>query len=188
MRKESPVEQHSSESVFPLRAKVLTVSDGVMAGTRRDLSSAALTELLESRGFEVLERRAIPDGVEPVANALSAMAYRFHGLIVTTGGTGFGPRDKTPEGTQRVLDRRAPGLVQAMCASSPLGMLARPSAGTRGRALIVNVAGSPNGAIEMLAAVIGAVPHALDLMGGATSKHPSSLAEGPTGEPPEEGR
>lgn len=173
------MKHESNTPIFPLRAKVLTVSDGVVAGTREDLSSVALTELLEGRGFEVLERRAIPDGVEPVANALSAMAYRFHGLVVMTGGTGFGPRDKTPEGTLRVLDRRAPGFVQAMCSSSPLGMLARPAAGTRGRALIVNVAGSPNGAVEMLAAVLGAVPHALDLMGGATTKHPGALVEPP---------
>jgi molybdopterin biosynthesis enzyme MoaB len=113
------------------------------------------------------------DGAEQVANALSFMAYAFNGVIVTTGGTGFGPRDKTPEGTSRILDRRAPGLAEAMRAVNPLGRLSRGMAGTRGAALILNVVGSTKGAVEMLEAIIDVVPHALALMSGVDAPHPS---------------
>jgi molybdenum cofactor synthesis domain-containing protein len=156
-----------------LQAKVLTVSDGVMSGTREDRSGAALVEQLEAAGYEVVEHRVCSDGSEAVANALSHMAYFFNGLIVTTGGTGFGPRDKTPEGTRRVLDRRASGLAEAMRAANPLGRLSRGVAGTRGRSLILNVAGSPSGAVEMLDAVLDIVPHALSLMAGENQPHPT---------------
>jgi molybdopterin adenylyltransferase len=157
----------------PLMAKVLTVSDGVMAGTRDDTSGRALVDQLTAAGYPVLEHRVTADGVEAVANALSHMAYRFNGLIVTTGGTGFGPRDKTPEGTRRVLDRRASGLAEAMRAVNPLGRLSRGVAGTRGRALILNVPGSPSGATEMLAAVLDVVPHAVGLMADKRDPHPT---------------
>lgn len=163
----------ASEEAQSLRAKVITVSDGVAAGKREDTSASALVDRLEGAGFEIVEHRTIADGVESVSNALSAMAYRFHGLILTTGGTGFGPRDKTPEGTLRVLDRRAPGLVNAMLSANPLGRLSRATAGTRGRALIVNVAGSPAGALEMLDSVLDVLPHALALMGGQTEHPPA---------------
>lgn len=152
----------------PCLAKVLTVSDRVAAGTREDLSGAAVVVRLESVGFDVIEHRVVPDGVDAVVNALSYMAYGFNGLIVTTGGTGFGPRDLTPEATRRILDRLAPGLGDAMRGASPLGRLSRAVAGTRGAALILNVAGSPAGATEMLDAVLDVVPHALDLMAGHT--------------------
>ncbi len=154
-----------------LLAKVLTVSDGVVAGTREDISGKALVSYLTDAGFDVIEHRICADGSEQVANALSHMAYFFNGLIVTTGGTGFGPRDKTPEGTRRVLDRRASGLAEAMRQANPLGRLSRGVAGTRGKALILNLAGRPAGAVEMLGAVIDIVPHALELMGGAGADH-----------------
>ena len=102
------------------------------------------------------------------------MAYAFNGMIVTTGGTGFGPRDQTPEGTRRLLDREAPGLAEAMRAINPLGRLSRGVAGTRGLALIVNTPGSREGAVEMLEAVIDVVPHALELMARRPSQHPLS--------------
>jgi molybdenum cofactor synthesis domain-containing protein len=156
-----------------LLAKILTVSDGVAAGSREDVSGRALRELLEGADFEVCEHRVTKDGAAHVANALSHMAYGFNGLIVTTGGTGFGPRDKTPEGTRRILDRRASGLAEAMRAANPLGRLSRGVAGTRGRALILNVAGSTKGAVEMLGAVLDIVPHALELMAGKDAPHPS---------------
>ena len=155
-----------------LSAKVLTVSDGVIAGTRVDTSGPALVERLTEEGFTVLEHRVCADGAEPVANALSHMAYGFNGLIITTGGTGFGSRDKTPEGTRRVLDRRASGLAEAMRQANALGRLSRGVAGTRGRSLILNVAGSPSGAVEMLEAVLDIVPHALRLMAG-DDPHPT---------------
>jgi molybdenum cofactor synthesis domain-containing protein len=163
----------TSMSAPPLQAKVLTVSDGVIAGTRQDASGPALVQRLTDAGFEIVEHRVCADGAEQVANALSHMAFFFNGVIVTTGGTGFGPRDMTPEGTRRVLDRRASGLAEAMRAANPLGRLSRGVAGTRGRALILNTAGSPSGAVEMLDAVIDVVPHALALMAGEAAPHPT---------------
>lgn len=151
----------------PPAAKILTVSDSVHAGTREDRSGEGLRELLEAGGFDVLERRTVPDGVDAVAAALREMAAGFHGLLVTTGGTGFAPRDLTPEGTKAVLDREAPGLAEAMRAVSPLGRLSRGIAGTLGTSVVVNVPGSPAGATESLGAVLDAVPHALELLGGA---------------------
>lgn len=148
------------------QAKVLTVSDSTVAGTRRDRSGPALVEQLGAAGFSVVDLRVVPDGAAPVAGALVAMADGFAGLIVTTGGTGFAPGDQTPEGTASVLERPAPGLAEAMRAVNPLGRLSRAVAGTRGRALIVNVPGSPGGAVECLGAVLDIVPHALALLAG----------------------
>ncbi|MGH9227653.1 MAG: MogA/MoaB family molybdenum cofactor biosynthesis protein [Acidimicrobiales bacterium] len=147
-------------------AKVLTVSDGVVAGTREDRSGAALAGRLGAAGFEVVDRAVSPDGADAVAEALRALADGFAGLIVTTGGTGFGPRDLTPEGTRAVLDREAPGLAEAMRLVNPLGRLSRAAAGTLGRALVLNTPGSSTGAVECLDAVIDVVPHALDLLEG----------------------
>ncbi|MEY2570299.1 MAG: molybdopterin adenylyltransferase, partial [Acidimicrobiaceae bacterium] len=95
-------------------AKVLTVSDGVIAGTREDTSGDVLVQALTDAGFTVVDRRAVADGVDRVRDALEALADGFAGLIVTTGGTGFGPRDLTPEGTRAAIDREAPGLAEAM--------------------------------------------------------------------------
>ena len=113
-------------------AKVLTVSDGVVDGTREDRSGAALADRLTAAGFDVVERRVTADGVEAVATALRDLTAGFAGLVVTTGGTGFGPRDLTPEGTRAVLEREAPGLAEAMRLVSPLGRLSRAVAGTVG--------------------------------------------------------
>jgi molybdopterin adenylyltransferase len=147
-------------------AKVLTVSDGVVAGTRDDRSGAALAGLLTENGFEVVERRVSADGTDAVAGALHKMVANFGGLVVTTGGTGFGPRDLTPEGTRAVVEREAPGLAEAMRLVNPLGRLSRAVAGTVGQALVVNTPGSSTGAVECLGAVIDVVPHALDLLAG----------------------
>jgi molybdenum cofactor synthesis domain-containing protein len=155
-----------------LAAKVLTVSDGVVAGTREDEGGTAVVERLEQAGFEVVEHRVTSDGVDEVANALTYMAYGFLGVIVTTGGTGFGPRDLTPEATKRILDRTAPGMAEAMRTVNPLGRLSRNIAGVRGRALILNTPGSPKGAVEMLEAVLDVLPHAVELMEGAHPPHP----------------
>lgn len=149
-----------------LRAKVLTVSESVHAGTREDRSGAALEELLSTGGFEVVERATIPDGTDEVAAALRSLAEGFAGLLVTTGGTGFSPTDRTPEGTRAVLDREAPGLAEAMRAASPLGRLSRGAAGTIGSCVVVNVPGSPSGATESLGAVLDVLPHALELLAG----------------------
>ena len=156
-----------------MQAKVLTVSDSVEAGTDADSAGTALADRLQEGGFEVIECRAVGDDVSEVSNALSYMAYGFNGLIVTNGGTGFEPRDITPEATRRVLDRTAPGLGDAMRAASPLGRLSRAVAGTRGASLIVNVAGAPKGAIEMLEAIIDVVPTALEELGGSRGNRSS---------------
>jgi len=147
-------------------AKVLTVSDGVVAGTREDRSGAVAEEVLAAAGFEVVERRVVADGTDSVAGALRELTAGFAGLVATTGGTGFGPRDLTPEGTLAVLDRQAPGLAEAMRLASPLGRLSRQQAGTVGTALVLNLPGSSNGVRECLDAVLDVVPHALDLLAG----------------------
>ena len=102
-----------------LQAKVLTVSDGVVAGTREDRSGQALVETLVGAGWHVVARRVVADGTDSVAGALREMTSGFRGVVVTTGGTGFAPRDLTPEGTIAVLDRQAPGLAEAMRAANP---------------------------------------------------------------------
>lgn len=147
-------------------AKVLTVSDGVVAGTRDDRSGEALVERLAEAEFDVVDRRVVADGIEPVARALRELAADFAGLVVTTGGTGFGPRDLTPEGTRAVLDREAPGLAEAMRLVNPLGRLSRQRAGTIGSALVLNLPGSTSGAIECLESVLDVLPHALVLLRG----------------------
>lgn len=154
-----------------LAAKVLTVSDGVIAGTRQDGSGDALVEMLTVEGYDIADRRAVEDGVEPVRDALLGMTDGFAGLIVTTGGTGFGPRDLTPEGTAAVLERRADGLAEAARLVSPFGRLSRAIAGTRGTALIVNLPGSPKGSVECLGAVLDIIPHALRLLADEPTEH-----------------
>jgi molybdopterin adenylyltransferase len=154
-----------------LRAKVLTVSDGVADGTREDRSGAALTTRLSEAGYDVVERQVSPDGVDAVAAALHNLTAGFAGLVVTTGGTGFGPRDCTPEGTRAVLDREAPGLAERMRSTSDrdgrgFGMLSRGVCGTVGTALVCNLPGSSPGALECLDVVLPVVPHALDLLAG----------------------
>ncbi|MGI8752703.1 MAG: MogA/MoaB family molybdenum cofactor biosynthesis protein [Acidimicrobiales bacterium] len=153
-------------------AKVVTVSDGVIAGTREDRSGAALVDSLTAAGFDVVDRAVVADGAASVAAALIRASEGFNGLVVTTGGTGFGPRDLTPEGTDEILDRRAPGLAEAMRAVNPLGRLSRGAAGTRHRALILNTPGSPKGAVECLEAVIDIIPHAVLLLAGSPTPHP----------------
>jgi molybdopterin adenylyltransferase len=149
-----------------VNAKVITVSDGVVAGTREDRSGAVAVEVLTDAGFDVVDRRVVADGVESVRNALLYATQGFTGLVVTTGGTGFGPRDLTPEGTKAALERDAPGLAEAMRSASPLGRLSRQLAGTIKEALVLNLPGSSNGVRECLDAVLDVVPHALDLLAG----------------------
>lgn len=150
----------------PLQAKVVTVSDGVIAGTRADRSGDALAAHLAQAGWEVVERRQVADGVESVRDALVELSDGFSGVIVTTGGTGFGPRDLTPEGTLAALDRQAPGLAEAMRLASPLGRLSRAVAGTRGEALVLNTPGSTAGTVECVGAVLDVLPHAVELLAG----------------------
>lgn len=160
------------------RAKVLTVSDGVHAGVREDRSGSILVERLEEAGFDVVEHRITQDGRAEVAAILEELCDGFAGLVVTTGGTGFAPRDLTPEGTRDVIDREAPGLAEAMRLVSPFGRLSRAVAGTRGASLVVNTPGSPSGARECLDAVLDVVGHALDLLTGDPTDHPTTDPNG----------
>lgn len=170
-----------------LRAKVLTVSDSVSAGERVDSAGPALTARLSDAGFDVVERRLVADGVESVSSALRELASGFAGLIVTTGGTGFAPRDLTPEATLSVIEREAPGFGEVMRATSPFGALSRARCGTLGASLILNTPGSPTGALECLDSVIGLCEHALNLLAGTADSHPPETggttaisSEGPT--------
>jgi molybdenum cofactor synthesis domain-containing protein len=152
-------------------AKVLTVSDGVAEGVREDKSGVALVARLTAAGATVVEHGVTADGTDHVAHALRTMARGFAGLVITTGGTGFGPRDLTPEGTRAVIDREAPGLVEAVRRVSDeggrgFGMLSRGVAGSLATCLIVNVPGSAGGAVEALEVILPVVPHALDLLAG----------------------
>jgi len=153
---------------------VISVSDSVVTGAREDLSGPAVAECLATAGYRVLERRAVADGSGPVREAVLAAADGFAGLIVTTGGTGFGPRDLTPEGTAAALEREAPGLAEAMRAADPRGRLTRGVAGTVGRAIVCNVPGSPGGATASLTAVLDVLPHALALVAGEDPHQPPS--------------
>ena len=154
-----------------LRAKVLTVSDGVVAGTREDRSGPALVRALEAAGFTVEEERVVPDGAGAVETALRELAHGFAGLLVTTGGTGFSPRDLTPEGTRAAIEREAPGLAEAMRLVNPLGRLSRGVAGTVGGCLVLNTPGSTTGSVECLTAVLDVLPHALSLLSGERAGH-----------------
>lgn len=156
-------------------AKILTVSDSVSSGRRVDGAGPRLLERLEEADFRVDECRVVADGSNSVAAALLAMGTGFAGLIVTTGGTGFAPRDLTPEGTLQVIDREAPGFDELMRATSPFGALSRSRSGTLGRSLIINTPGSPTAAVECLDAVLALVPHALDLLAGAGEVHPPEI-------------
>ena len=156
------------------QAQVITVSDGVIAGTREDRSGGAVSARLAEAGWDVVERVAVEDGAESVASALRAAAAGFTGLLVTTGGTGFAPRDLTPEGTRAVLDREAPGLAEAMRAANPAkGRLSRGVAGTVGRCVVLNTPGSTAGAVESVDAVLDVLPHAVELLVEAPTRHPS---------------
>lgn len=154
-----------------LFAKVLTVSDGVVHGTREDLSGAALADALTAAGFTVVERALTADGADEVARALTSLCDGFAGLVVSTGGTGFAPRDQTPEGTRRVIEREAPGLAEAMRLVSPLGRLSRGIAGVRGQAIVCNTPGSPKGCVEQINAIIDVLPHALRLLAETPTNH-----------------
>lgn len=154
-----------------LTAAVLTVSDGVAAGTREDRSGDALAARLEEAGYDVVARRTVADDAGGVADAVVELAAVAR-LVVSTGGTGFGPRDVTPEAVAGVLDRHAPGLVHLMLergiSHTPMAALSRPVAGSVGTSLAVTLPGSPKGAVENLDAILPVVPHALQLLGGDT--------------------
>jgi molybdopterin adenylyltransferase len=155
----------------PMRAAVLTVSDGVARGVRDDASGRAVKSLLEEAGFEVARTEVVPDELETIASILRALTDEVP-LVVTTGGTGLGPRDVTPEATRAVIEREAPGLAEEMRAagrdSTPFAALSRGVAGSRGFSLVLNLPGSESGATESLRAVLPALSHAVRLLSGDT--------------------
>ena len=156
-----------------MRAAVLSISDGVVAGTRDDASGDLLQELLEADGYEVV-RRAVPDEREEIAAAIASLAAGA-ALVLTTGGTGVAPRDVTPEATARVLEREAPGIAEAIRADSlaktPHALLSRGRAGTVGAALVINLPGSTGGCRDGYAVVRPALEHALRLLADQTTEH-----------------
>ena len=155
-------------------AAVITVSDRSFRGERADEAGPRVAETLERAGFAVLARLLVPDERPLIEDALRELAdQRDVALVVTTGGTGFSPRDVTPEATLAVCDRRADGIPEAMRAASlaitPRAMLSRAAAGIRGQTLIVNVPGSPKAACENLAAVVDTLAHGLQMLRGGTA-------------------
>jgi molybdopterin adenylyltransferase len=156
-----------------VRAAVLTVSDGVARGEREDESGDVLSELLAEDGYEVA-RRVVSDDQDEITAALRELAGGVR-LVFTTGGTGFAPRDVTPEATRDVLERLAPGIAEAIradaVARTPHGLLSRGVAGTLGATLVVNLPGSPGACRDGFAVLRPALSHALQLLSGEATRH-----------------
>ena len=157
-----------------VRAVVITVSDACSRGEREDASGAALVQLLNGIGAEIVESKILSDDLESLVEALKEFAEREDvNLIVTTGGTGLGPRDNTPEATQQIIEREAPGIAEAIRAESlkatPMAMISRGVCGVRAGTLIINLPGSPKAVKESFAVIAPVLSHAIDLIEGRTS-------------------
>lgn len=153
----------------PLRFAILTASDRSARGERPDLSGPALTELVQSQGWAVVRAAILPDDLKILRESLATWADRRDvDVILVTGGTGFAPRDVTPEATRSVIEREAPGLAEAMRAASlqvtPHAMLSRGVCGMRGQTLIINLPGSPKAAVENLQVILPVLSHAVELL------------------------
>lgn len=153
-------------------AVVLTISDSASEGRREDTSGDAIEQMLERKGFTPIRRAVVPDEREDIERALIEACSSAQ-LVVTTGGTGLGPRDVTPEATKAILDREAPGIAEVIRAGgllhTPLAALSRGVAGARGESLVLNLPGSEKAVRESLEAVLGLIPHALETLSGHTS-------------------
>jgi molybdopterin adenylyltransferase len=157
----------------PIRAAVITVSDACSRGERRDDSGEALVELLQASGAEVVEAGILSDDLAPLVQRLEQISRRGDvNLILTTGGTGLGPRDNTPEATRQVIKREAPGIAEAIRAESlkvtPMAMISRGVAGVASGTLIINLPGSPKAVKESFAVIKPVLAHAVDLLAGKT--------------------
>jgi len=156
-----------------ISAAIVTISDSVAGGTREDRSGAVLRERALALGWRVTVQETVPDEIDRIAEVLTRLADGGEvSVILTTGGTGIAARDVTPEAARTVIEREIPGLGEVMRAegrkSTPFASLSRSLAGTRGRTLIVNLPGSPKGAVESLGGIAKLVPHIVDLMEGRT--------------------
>lgn len=175
--------EHVTQDMQPGPARlaaVITVSDSSARGTRQDMSGPAVAGELRAAGFETPDPVIVPDEQIPIQDAIRTASGHAR-LVVTTGGTGIGPRDVTPEATSAVCDRLLPGIAELMRAEgrreTPLAVLSRGLCGTRGTTLILNLPGSPKGALSSLRAALPVLPHALDLLAG----HTEHAAPGTTG-------
>lgn len=160
-----------------IRAVVITASDACARGEREDASGAALVQLLTDLGAHVVASKILSDDLDPLAQTLREFADRDDvNLIVTTGGTGLGPRDNTPEATQQVIQREVPGMAEAIRAeslkSTPMAMISRGVCGVRSGTLIVNLPGSPKAVKETFAVIAPVLSHAIELLSGRTSHNP----------------
>lgn len=159
------------------RAHVITVSDGVSAGTREDVSGPALIDLLQRSGFEASGPEVVPDLRERISDAIAGAIVAGADVVVTTGGTGLGPRDVTPQATSMLIDYEVPGLGELMrragAEKTPMAALSRSLAGVLGQTLILNVPGSRSGATESLEAVVPVLRHAIELLHGHTRHDPA---------------
>jgi molybdenum cofactor biosynthesis protein B len=167
------VEANGLQSHTLSNAHVVTVSDGVFHGKREDKSGPALVGLLRGGGFEVTGPEVVPDEVEVITDAIETAITRGADVVVTTGGTGLGPRDVTPQATAALIVYEVPGIAEEMRraggVSTPMAALSRAMAGVRGRTLIINVPGSAKGATESLEAVMPIIGHAVQLLHGDTA-------------------
>lgn len=158
------------------RAHVITVSDGAFHGKREDTSGAAVVSVLRAADFEVGDAEVVPDERDIIGNSIIDASDEGARLVVTTGGTGLGPRDVTPQATRDVIDYDVPGIAETMrragAASTPMAAIARGIAGVRGRTLVINLPGSPKGAVESLEAVVPVLSHAIALLAGDTEHKP----------------
>ena len=157
-----------------INAVVITASDACARGEREDVSGAALVQLLTDLGAEIVASKILSDDLDPLIESLIDFADRDDvNLIITTGGTGLGPRDNTPEATHLVIEREAPGIAEAIRAESlkitPMAMISRGVCGVRSGTLIVNLPGSPKAVKESFAVIAPVLPHAMDLLAGRTS-------------------
>ncbi|RXZ81509.1 MogA/MoaB family molybdenum cofactor biosynthesis protein [Paenibacillaceae bacterium] len=159
------------------KVAILTASDKGARGEREDTSAQVIRELIEEElGGEIVDYRIVPDEQDEITAALIEMTdYYQADLVLTTGGTGLGPRDVTPEATMRVIERYVPGIAEAMryesMKKSRRAMLSRGLSGVRGRTLIINLPGSPKGVQESLMAIIDQLPHALGILTGQVGEH-----------------